>query len=63
MYQPPQLERFGTFRDLTRAGCEGGTDNVTFIGTNGASGVSVGNRPDSDEPYIYCLNTPSGSSR
>ena len=59
MYQKPSVQRFGTFRHLTQAGCEGATDNVTFVGTNGVTAGSVGSRPDSDEPYRYCLNVGS----
>ncbi len=56
MYQAPTVHRFGTFRMLTQAGCEGATDNVTFTGTNGVTAGSVGSVPDSNEPYRYCLN-------
>ncbi len=59
MYAKPQLSRFGTFRHLTQAGCQGASDNVTFVGTNGATGVAVGATPDADEPYQICLNTGS----
>lgn len=58
MYNAPQLTRFGKFRDLTRSGCISGSDNVTFIGTTGATGVATGSLPDNDEPYAICLNTP-----
>ena len=35
MYQKPALQRFGTFRDLTQAGCVGASDGfaVEGIGT------------------------------
>ncbi len=56
MYVKPQLEAFGTFRNLTQSGCQGASDNVTFVGTNGATGVTTGSMPDSDEPYKICLN-------
>ena len=59
MYHKPQLSRFGTFRDLTQAGCQGASDNVTFTGANGAVGVATGTVPDTDEPYRICLNTGS----
>ena len=41
MYQKPSVQRFGTFRDLTQAGCSGLTDGETFKG----SGPSVGSVP------------------
>ena len=41
MYQKPSVQRFGTFRDLTQAGCSGMTDGETFRG----SGPSVGSVP------------------
>ena len=42
MYHTPTVRRFGTFRDLTQAGCGGMTDGETFKGTTGAS---TGNAP------------------
>ncbi len=41
MYQKPTVERFGSFRELTQAGCTGTTDGATFMG----SGPSVGSVP------------------
>ena len=41
MYQKPSVQKFGTFRDLTQAGCMGTSDGETFRG----SGPSVGNVP------------------
>jgi len=41
MYQKPTIARFGTFRDLTQAGCIGTTDGRSFEG----SGTSVGSTP------------------
>ena len=41
MYEKPSVQRFGTFRDLTQAGCSGMSDGETFKGT----GPSVGNTP------------------
>jgi hypothetical protein len=35
MYKKPSAERFGTFRDLTQQGFNGGNDGLTFAGTNG----------------------------
>jgi hypothetical protein len=42
MYQKPFVYRFGSFRDLTQAGCTGLTDGETFKGT---TGPSVGSTP------------------
>ncbi len=35
MYSKPRVERFGTFRELTRQGFQGATDGVTFGGVTG----------------------------
>ena len=32
MYQKPQMERFGTFRELTQIGFNGSTDGFTICG-------------------------------
>jgi hypothetical protein len=42
MYQKPILQTFGTFRELTQAGCSGMSDGRTFEGT---TGPSVGDTP------------------
>ena len=42
MYQKPSIARFGSFRDLTQAGCTGNSDGMTF---NGVTGPSVGSEP------------------
>ena len=41
MYQKPTVQKFGTFRNLTQAGCTGESDGQTYMG----SGPSVGNVP------------------
>ena len=41
MYQKPSVERFGSFRDLTQAGCTGVSDGASFLG----SGPSTGDTP------------------
>ncbi len=41
MYTKPSVEKFGTFRELTQAGCTGASDGRTFEG----SGSSVGSTP------------------
>jgi hypothetical protein len=38
MYQKPTLERFGTFRDLTLAGCIGSTDGASLPGIGNSTG-------------------------
>ena len=35
MYQKPKLERFGTFRELTQLGLEGGNDLFSGLGIPG----------------------------
>ena len=37
MYQKPTVQRFGTFRDLTRQGFSGSLDGATFGATNGSN--------------------------
>ena len=34
MYRKPQLEKFGTFRELTQIGFSGASDGFTIIGPN-----------------------------
>ena len=54
MYEAPNITRFGSFRDLTRAGCSGPTsDGMTFYGQTGAS---IGNTPRITSGTIdYCF--------
>ena len=54
MYTKPLVSRFGTFRDLTRAGCSGMSDGKTFEG----SGPSVGNVPRvTDGTTDFCFSS------
>ena len=54
MYQQPTVQRFGTFRDLTQAGCSGMTDGETF---KGVTGPSVGNVPRvTDGTTDFCFS-------
>ena len=39
-YEKPAIERFGTFRELTQAGCSGASDGATMLG-----GTSAGSTP------------------
>lgn len=53
MYQKPHIEKFGSFRELTRVGAIGSSDGGTFrgassVGCGGAQGNGQGNCPD---PY------------
>ena len=41
MYTKPSVQKFGSFRELTQAGCAGVSDGKTFEG----SGPSTGNTP------------------
>ena len=55
MYQKPTVQKFGTFRDLTRAGCTGASDGATFVG----SGPSVGIPPRVTNGTTYfCFDQP-----
>ena len=38
MYQAPRITRFGSFRDLTQAGCTEASDGRTFNGNDGSVG-------------------------
>ena len=44
MYTKPSVTQFGTFRQLTQAGCTGMSDGRTFQG-DAAAGPSVGSTP------------------
>ena len=60
MYQKPNIERFGSFRALTQAGCSNASDNVTFLG----SGPSVGSTPRVTNGTIdYCFTDRAAGSR
>ncbi|MDQ6829046.1 MAG: lasso RiPP family leader peptide-containing protein [Gemmatimonadota bacterium] len=37
MYSKPLVQRFGTFRELTRQGFTGATDGITFAGVTGSN--------------------------
>jgi hypothetical protein len=59
MYQKPAVEKFGTFRTLTRAGCNpSNADGATFMGVHGGQG---------DPPRVtngtvdYCFTGSKGS--
>ncbi len=57
MYEKPTVQKFGTFRDLTQAGCTGASDGATFMG----SGTSVGDVPRiTNGTTDYCF-TNAGS--
>ena len=36
-YEPPRLERFGTFREITRQGFSGNTDGGLILGPDGTT--------------------------
>jgi hypothetical protein len=58
MYTKPSVSRFGTFRDLTQAGCSGMSDGKTFEG----SGASVGSVPRvTNGTTDYCFSSNTGS--
>ena len=43
MYEKPRLQRFGTFRELTRFGPDGGSDIGSISGIAGCSSENAGN--------------------
>ena len=56
MYQTPRVTRFGSFRNLTQAGCTGASDGKTFEG----SGPSVGDTPRvTGSTTDYCFTAGS----
>lgn len=58
MYHTPRVQRYGTFRDLTQAGCMGVSDGETYKGT---TGPSTGNTPRiTSGTTDYCF-TSAGS--
>ena len=49
MYQKPSLQRFGTFRDLTQAGCQGALDGRVVEGI----GTSTGSQPNATADFCF----------
>ena len=50
MYQKPTVEKFGSFRELTRVGFAGSSDGGTFVGApDGCTGFD-----QNGQPYDYC---------
>ncbi len=59
MYGKPTVVRFGSFRELTRAGCSGSSDNITWTGP-GPGGTAVGDTPRVTNGTIdYCFTDNS----
>ena len=55
MYTKPSVQKFGSFRELTQAGCAGTSDGKTFEG----SGPSVGNTPRvTNGTTDFCFSGP-----
>ncbi len=50
MYETPELECYGTFRELTKGG---GTFNVDFFGPDSTGGTGCVQNP----PGAQCLNS------
>lgn len=46
MYARPVLQKFGTFRELTKLGNEGASDGATFQGIGTSVGCETGGVPD-----------------
>ena len=46
MYEKPRVERFGTFRELTRAGWDRDNDGLVVFGIGGDNICGAPNRPE-----------------
>jgi hypothetical protein len=46
MYKKPRVERFGTFRELTRAGWDRDNDGLVVFGIGGDNLCGAPNRPE-----------------
>jgi hypothetical protein len=46
VYHKPRVERFGTFRELTRAGWDRDNDGLVVFGIGGDNICGGANRPD-----------------
>ena len=58
MYTKPSVEKFGTFRELTQAGCTGSSDGRTFNGGD----TSVGSTPRvTNGTTDFCFSSGAGS--
>jgi hypothetical protein len=53
MYQKPRVTRYGTIRELTKAGCVGGSDGLLIAGI----GTAVGEVPffRNDNTTVVCF--------
>ncbi len=49
-YSKPALTRFGSFRELTQAGCEGASDGHTV---EGVVGISTGREPNATADFCF----------
>jgi hypothetical protein len=49
MYEAPRLEKFGTFRDLTRQGL-----GKTIIGDDAVPGIGLDCNPNTTDPVLAC---------
>ncbi len=56
MYEKPQLQRFGTFRELTKFGPDSGSDIGSIFGIAGCSAENAGSE-------LGCPTTPGRGSR
>jgi hypothetical protein len=54
MYHKPEVERFGTMRDLTRAGFKDASDGMTVLGISGNNCELVTQNPDRTYNYLSC---------
>jgi hypothetical protein len=58
MYQKPQVERFGTFRELTQVGCVGGRDGGSVFGASiGSTPTYSGTNPVTTDLCFVAVGT------
>ena len=58
-YQKPALEKFGTFRDLTRLGLRSASDGASILGDVTSDGCRTGSGPTAVR--IGCPSDPTAS--
>jgi hypothetical protein len=55
MYLKPRVDRFGTLRELTLAGFQGGADGMTIRGIAGNNCEAVSENPDGTINFLGCF--------
>ena len=59
MYEKPTVEKFGTFRDLTRLGFNGGSDGISIFGPGTPAAPGCSTTWDGQTYNIGCAPTTS----